>query len=59
MKSNRDVDEVIEFIRSRPWGSETEKQVMIDRLDPKPTKEELDAAYSKVCGKGLSPAVGK
>lgn len=40
----RDVDEIMQKIREHPRIPPVHKQVMLARLDPPPTQEELDAA---------------
>ena len=41
----RDIDDIIAFIRAMPGPSPTEKQVLIMRIEPRPTREELEAAH--------------
>ena len=40
----RDIDDVISYVRNMPHMSLLEKQVLIMRLEPRPTKEEFEAA---------------
>lgn len=44
----RDVDTIIEFVRKQSYIPPVLRQVMIGRLDPAPTREEIDAAKAIV-----------
>lgn len=46
----RDIDDLIEYIRSRPYLSPTEKQVLITRVEQKPTLKEITDARGLLYG---------
>lgn len=44
----RDVDTIIEFIKNQNYIPPVHRQVMIDRLENPPDREELDRAKNKL-----------
>lgn len=50
---SRAIDDVIDFVRNKwySFGSETQRQVVINRLDVPPTREELARAHEQLYGK--------
>lgn len=48
----RDIDSVIEFINASDRFSPVEKQVLVNRITPRPTGDELDAARRQLIATG-------
>lgn len=44
----RDVDRIIEYVRSVDYIPPVLKQVLVNRIDPPPTRDELDRAHEQV-----------
>lgn len=44
----RDVDRIILYVREQTDIAPVQRQVMVNRLDPPPTQEELDRASAQV-----------
>lgn len=44
----RDIDRIIEAVREHPYISPVHKQVLINRIEPNPTHEEIERAKQQI-----------
>lgn len=55
----RDIDDVIDYVRSNWRFSDVIKQLIVDRLDPAPSQEELNKARDQVRAKQAEDAANE
>jgi hypothetical protein len=55
----RDIDDVIDYVRGNWRFNDTIKQLIVNRLDPAPSQEELDQARNQVRAKQAEDAANE
>lgn len=52
----RDIDELIEYVRTRPYLSETLQELIVARIDRQPERNEIEKARATIMGRHESDA---